>query len=66
MITYGNLNVAEGSLHTYLFRNGRYAAVGKAYPIGPVNSTLEIQGVPARKMPKFLDKARAACKGLGG
>ena len=66
VITYGHLSAAEGVLHTYLFRKGRYASVGKGYPIGPVNSTLEIQGVPGRKMPKFLDRARAACKGIGG
>jgi hypothetical protein len=40
--------------------------IGKGYPIGPVNRTLEIQGVTGRKMPRFLDKSRAACKGLGG
>jgi hypothetical protein len=66
VITYGNLNVAEGTLFTYLFRKGRYTSSGKGYPIGPVNSTLETQGVPGRKMPKFLDRARAACKGIGG
>ena len=66
VITYGHLSAAEGALHTYLFRKGRYTLSGKGYPIGPVNSTLEIQGVPGRKMPKFLDRARAACKGLGG
>jgi hypothetical protein len=66
VIAYGHLSAAEGSLHTYLFRKGRYTLVGKGYPIGPVNSTLEIQGVTGRKMPRFLDKARAACKGLGG
>jgi hypothetical protein len=66
VITYGHLSAAEGSLYTYLFRKGRYTLVGKGYPIGPVNSTLEIQGVAGRKMPRFLNKARSACKGLGG
>jgi hypothetical protein len=66
VITYGHLSAAEGVIHTYLFRKGRYVSVGKGYPIGPVNSTLEIQGVPGRKMPKFLDRARAACKGIDG
>src|SRR5262245_43399211 len=66
VITYGHLSAAEGVLHTYVFRKGRYTSIGKGYPIGPVNRTLEIQGVPGRKMPKFLDKARVACKGLGG
>ena len=66
VITYGHLSAAEGVLHTYLFRKGRYALFGKGYPVGPVNRTLEIQGVTGRQMPKFLDSARAACKGLGG
>jgi len=64
VITYGHLSAAEGALHTYLFRKGRYASFGKNYPIGPVNRALEIQGVTGRQMPKFLDRARAACKGL--
>jgi len=66
VITYGHLSAAEGVLHTYLFRKGRYTSIGKGYPIGPVNRNLEIQGVTGRKMPNFLDRARAACKGLGG
>jgi hypothetical protein len=66
VITYTHLSAAEGALDTYLFRKGRYALTGKGYPIGPVNHTLEIQGVTGRQMPNFLDKARAACKGLGG
>ena len=66
VITYGHLSAAEGALHTYLFRKRRYALLGKGYPIGPVNRTLDIQGVTGRKMPNFLDKARAACHGLGG
>src|SRR5262245_17594270 len=64
VITYGHLSAVEGALHTYLFRKGRYASFGKGYPIGPMNRTLEIQGVPGRKMPNFLDRARAACTGL--
>ena len=66
VITYTHLSAAEGALDTYFFRKGRYTPVSKGYPIGPVNSTLDIQGVPGRKMPKFLDRARAACKSLGG
>jgi hypothetical protein len=66
VITYSHLSAAEGILHTYLFRKGRYALSGKSYPIGPVNSTLEIQGVTGRETPNFLDRARAACKGIGG
>jgi hypothetical protein len=66
VITYGHLSAAEGVLHTYLFRKGRYTSIGKGYPIGPVNRTLEIQGLTGRRMPNFLDRARAACKGLGG
>jgi hypothetical protein len=66
VITYGHLSAAEGALHTYLFRKGRYTPVGRGYPIGPVNRDLEIQGVPGRKMPRFLDRARAACKDIGG
>ena len=65
VITYGHLSAAEGVLHTYRFRKGRYTLLGKGYPIGPVNNILEIQGLPGRKMPNFLDRARAACKGLG-
>ena len=66
VITYGHLSAAEGTLFTYFFRKGRYTLSGKGYPIGPVNSTLEIQGVTGREMPNFLDRARAACKGIGG
>lgn len=66
VIMYTHLSAAEGALDTYLFRQGRYALSGKSYPIGSVNSTPEIQGVTGREMPKFLDRARAACKGLGG
>jgi hypothetical protein len=64
MITYDHLSAAEGALHTYLFRKGRYAQAGKNYPIGPVNSDLEIQRVPGRETPKFLNKAREACKDI--
>jgi hypothetical protein len=66
VITYGHLSAAEGSLYTYLFRKGRYSLLGKGYPIGPVNRTLEIQGVTGRPMPRFLEKARPACKDIGG
>ena len=65
IITYGHLSAAEGVLETYIFRKGRYTPVVKGYPIGPVNRTLDIQGVPGRKLPNFLDRARAACKGFG-
>jgi len=66
VITYTHLSAAEGALDTYLFRNARYALSGKSYPIGPLNSTLEVQGVTGSEMPNFLDRARAACKGIGG
>jgi hypothetical protein len=65
MITYDHLSAAEGALHTYVFRKGKYTQAGKNYPIGPVNSDLEIQRVPGREAPKFLDRARPACKGVG-
>lgn len=66
VITYGHLSVQEGVLDTYLFRNGRYALLGNGFPVGPEDRTLEIQNIPGRKMPRFLDRARIACKDLGG
>ena len=65
IITYGHLSAIEGVLDTYVFRSGRYRVSGKGYPTGAEGRTLEIQNVPARKMPKFLDNARSACKDLG-
>jgi hypothetical protein len=65
IVTYGHLSAIEGSLDTYIFRNERYRLSGKRIPIGPEDRTLEIQNVPGRNMPKFLDKARAACKDFG-
>jgi hypothetical protein len=65
MITYGHLSAAEGSLGTYRFSRGRYAHTGDSYPVGPADRTLEIQNVQGRRMPKFLEAARAACENLG-
>jgi hypothetical protein len=65
IITYGHLSAMEGVLDTYTFKKGQYRLSGKGYPIGPEDRTLEIQNIPGRKMPKFLDKARRACKNLG-
>ena len=65
IITYGHLSAMEGVLDTYVFRRGRYALVGKGYPVGAEDRTLEIKNVPGRKMPRFVDRARPACKDLG-
>ena len=65
IITYGHLSAAEGSLGTYRFSRGQYAHTGNSYPIGPDDSTLEIQNVPGRRMPMFLERARAGCENLG-
>lgn len=65
IITYGHLSAMEGVLDTYVFRKERYRVSGKGYPTGAEGRTLEIQNVPARKMPRFLDKAWGACKDLG-
>ncbi len=66
IITYGHLSASEGVLDTYVFRNGRYRLSGKGYPIGPEDHTfLEIQNVRGHKMPRFLSRARSACKNLG-
>ena len=65
IVACGHLSAMEGFLDTYVFRNGRYRLTGKRLPIGPEDRTLEIQNVPGRRMPKFLDKTRGACKELG-
>ncbi|HEY8227641.1 MAG TPA: hypothetical protein VIG25_20385 [Pyrinomonadaceae bacterium] len=64
VITYGHLSAIEGSLETYTFSKGRYARVGDGYAIGPEDRTL-IQNKPGRKLPKFLERARAACADVG-
>jgi len=65
IITYTHLSASEGSLDTYRFSRARYAHIGNNYPIGPEDSTLEIQNVAGRKMPVFLERARAGCENLG-
>ena|SRR2546428_10212840 len=65
IVAYGHLSAMEGALGTYVFTRGRYRISGKQLPIGPEDRTLEIQNARGHKMPKFLDKARGACKDLG-
>lgn len=65
VISYGHLSAAEGLLGTYRFSKGRYAHIGDSYPVGPEGRTLEIQNVEGRRMPRFLERARAACENLG-
>jgi hypothetical protein len=65
MITYGHLSAAEGSIRTYDFIKGRYVSHGDVYPVGPEDRSLEIQNIPGRRMPKFLEGAHSACDNLG-
>jgi len=67
IITYGRLNVVEGTLYTYRFRKGRYVVSGHGYAINHQYGTfdLDIQGGPGHKMPGFLERARAGCETLG-
>ena len=65
IVTYGHLSAMEGALGTYVFARGRYRMSGEELPIGSPDRTLDIQNVPGHSMPRFLDKARGACKDLG-
>ena len=65
ILTYGHLSAMEGALETYVYTRGRYRMSGQGLPIGAPDRTLDIQNVPGHRMPRFLDKARGACKDLG-
>ncbi|HEX7295558.1 MAG TPA: hypothetical protein VF251_07385 [Pyrinomonadaceae bacterium] len=65
ILTYGHLSAMEGALGTYVFARGRYRMSGEELPIGSRDRTLDIQNVAGHRMPRFLDKARGACKDLG-
>ena len=65
ILTYSHLSAMEGILTTYVFAGTRYRMSRNRLPIGPTDRTLEIQNVRGHELPKFLDKARGACKDLG-
>lgn len=65
IITYGHLSAAEGVLHTYKFKNGKYDEVGDGWPIGREGTFLPIQEVEANEMPDFLTQAKKGCEKLG-
>ena len=60
LISYTHMSASEGILATYRFRKTQYRWSGDEYP------TDVRGGIFGNKVPKFLDKARAACESLGG
>ena len=64
IIVYGHITAAEGVLGTYAFKRGRYADLGDVYHVGDEGRDSDVWNVPLRKVPSFLDKARAGCKDI--
>jgi hypothetical protein len=58
IVTYGNYNVSEGVLFTYVVTNGKYKRIRQQYPI-------DVQNRNGHSMPRFLENATRQCKDYG-
>lgn len=68
IVTYTHMNVVEGILVTYRYRNGKYRQVGNEYAIdwrGSGTSYFD-EKVKSHPMPKEFKNAKKLCEGYGG
>ena len=66
IVSYGHMNVREGTLTTYVFKRGKYQQAGDSYPGIYDNSGVSDFFPISHSRPSFLDRAVRQCAEYGG